>query len=262
MSAPKPENVIAAFRRLHPPDAERVIVKMLSEFLTKHPETLGAVAEAVNGLDIPRPVDPKRAHLQTENGRYYGYPECCIREFCNRGTQELSEAVQKATDSIGCGFVPCEHHAAEINAGRATLESILVNRKCPDSIAREGYPRYMVSLQINRATSIVFAQLEDEYPAWKFCEYINFKSTLRHAMFDGMHAEYHRMSDEEVDSALEFGSGGGEFFDMVDAAGLLTFRLERGPDDVGTSFDQWLAKRIAQGLAHPPDGDGSHPGVS
>lgn len=70
-------------------------------------------------------------------GKQYGYPNCCIKEFCE---QPPSSFKGKPTDSdfarydAGCvngkftGFIPCLNHAKQINNGEITLNSLIVNR--------------------------------------------------------------------------------------------------------------------------------------
>jgi hypothetical protein len=67
--------------------------------------------------------------LWIENGHYFGYPECCIKNFCERGFKltDEQEAVHKHT-----GFTPCPECSKKILRGEATLESLLVNRICKE----------------------------------------------------------------------------------------------------------------------------------
>lgn len=81
-----------------------------------------------------------RRGWQMENtimGRALGYPECCIKEFCDKTPDDLSGEVSeddkmrmKAAMLNGkfSGFVPCKFHAAEILKGHVTLPDLIVYR--------------------------------------------------------------------------------------------------------------------------------------
>ena len=62
----------------------------------------------------------------TENGRYFGYPECCIRSFirgpilaCNRNPVQLEA-------SNHTGFIPCVKHSKQIVSGKITLKDLIL----------------------------------------------------------------------------------------------------------------------------------------
>ena len=72
-------------------------------------------------------------------GKDLGYPDCCIKEFCDQPPEWLKK--QKSPSKIdlrrykaGCingqftGFIPCAFHAKEITMGRITLNSLINNR--------------------------------------------------------------------------------------------------------------------------------------
>lgn len=66
-----------------------------------------------------------------QSGLYYGYPCCCIHEFCTDvfGNREVrSKAGQLNGKSTG--FIPCTKHSEQINAGEITLESLIEHRMC------------------------------------------------------------------------------------------------------------------------------------
>jgi hypothetical protein len=77
-------------------------------------------------------------HENAPLGRALGYPECCIREFCNQPPSMLKNGTPSKDDKRRykaslmngeyTGFVPCSKHAAEIVAGKITLESLITNR--------------------------------------------------------------------------------------------------------------------------------------
>jgi hypothetical protein len=72
-------------------------------------------------------------------GRDLGYPECCVKAFCDQPPALLRERRTPSKDDqirykAGCirgeftGFIPCINHAKEIVAGRITLASLVKNR--------------------------------------------------------------------------------------------------------------------------------------
>jgi len=72
-------------------------------------------------------------------GRELGYPECCIKEFCDQPPALLNQMKSPSKIDLrrykaGCingvfsGFIPCAFHAKEITMGRITLESLIKNR--------------------------------------------------------------------------------------------------------------------------------------
>lgn len=72
-------------------------------------------------------------------GHGLGYPECCIKAFCNQPPQLLEILGVNDNDRLrykaACidgkftGFIPCTIHAKEILSGKITLVSLLKNRK-------------------------------------------------------------------------------------------------------------------------------------
>lgn len=65
----------------------------------------------------------------TYYGKYYGFPECCIHDFCHpRGNRDRQFQASNST-----GFVPCKDHAEQILSGQVTLEELITNRKHPIS---------------------------------------------------------------------------------------------------------------------------------
>lgn len=65
-----------------------------------------------------------------EQGLYYGYPDCCIMDFCKRASKvnEPTEAQGKA--SLGTGFIPCPSCTELVNAGQLTLQDLIKDRVC------------------------------------------------------------------------------------------------------------------------------------
>lgn len=78
-----------------------------------------------------------------EFGKELGYPDCCIKEFCldhpkileykrNKGIPPSKEDLRRFkaahVDGNYTGFIPCNIHAKQINEGKITLASLIVNR--------------------------------------------------------------------------------------------------------------------------------------
>lgn len=74
----------------------------------------------------------------TPLGKELGYPDCCIKEFCNQPPVLLRNSKPKKDDQrrykAGCingvftGFIPCKMHAREIVMGKIKLENLINNR--------------------------------------------------------------------------------------------------------------------------------------
>jgi len=66
-----------------------------------------------------------------QNGKYFGYPQCCIDSFCNKSKENqfyISPEQEKAVDNHG--FIPCQEHAVMILEGNITLGELIKDRKC------------------------------------------------------------------------------------------------------------------------------------
>lgn len=73
-------------------------------------------------------------------GKLLGYPQCCIKEFCNQppGSLENLDPVETykihlrwKASHIGpyySGFIPCYAHALEILTGHTELKDLIQNR--------------------------------------------------------------------------------------------------------------------------------------
>jgi len=72
-------------------------------------------------------------------GKELGYPDCCIKEFCEQPPALLKKMNKPTKDDLrrykaGCingqftGFIPCSFHAKEITMGKITLASLIKNR--------------------------------------------------------------------------------------------------------------------------------------
>lgn len=74
-------------------------------------------------------MESKKHKHWIKMGIYYGYPKCCIENFCERGytLTKNQELVHKNT-----GFTPCPKCSEKILSGETTLEGLLVNRICKE----------------------------------------------------------------------------------------------------------------------------------
>jgi hypothetical protein len=73
-------------------------------------------------------------------GKQLGYPDCCIKEFCDQPPALLKRNLGNATkddkrrykagciDGVFTGFIPCAFHAKQITMGKITLASLITNR--------------------------------------------------------------------------------------------------------------------------------------
>ncbi len=67
-----------------------------------------------------------------------GYPDCCIKEFCDQPPALLAKTERTENDMLryeaACingeysGLIPCIRHAKEILSGKIKLESLIKNR--------------------------------------------------------------------------------------------------------------------------------------
>ncbi len=71
-------------------------------------------------------------------GKRLGYPDCCIKEFCDQPPSVLEMRGTNNNDTIRydmsfingiySGFIPCLNHAKQIKNGTITLKSLIQNR--------------------------------------------------------------------------------------------------------------------------------------
>lgn len=61
-------------------------------------------------------------------GKYYGYPECCIKSFVNLFHLNQKSAEQEKVH-MSTGFIPCHEHAMEILAGRIVIEDLILKSR-------------------------------------------------------------------------------------------------------------------------------------
>ncbi len=72
-------------------------------------------------------------------GKYLGYPECCIKEFCDQPPHKLKDKEPTGRDKLRLqrsyinrvytGFIPCYRHAREIQGGITKLTELIKNRR-------------------------------------------------------------------------------------------------------------------------------------
>mgnify|MGYP003351927713 CR=1 FL=1 len=92
-------------------------------------------------------------NFEAANGKFYGYPDCCIEEYLSRQAngiswQLLEEKFPKAFALLGRkGFIPCEKHLTLIEAGNIIPQELISGRIDPSpypddtisSISREEF---------------------------------------------------------------------------------------------------------------------------
>lgn len=75
--------------------------------------------------------------VSRESGKKYGYPQCCIDEFCNQPPsyfedQHPEDEIKNKTRWLAAqfngkfsGFIPCYVHAKEILSGKIKLHELV-----------------------------------------------------------------------------------------------------------------------------------------
>lgn len=71
-------------------------------------------------------IDSETVNQWRYRGKYFGYPDCCIEEFCQLLHYPLNREISKLTKKHG--FIPCAECRQKIENGEATLESLITNR--------------------------------------------------------------------------------------------------------------------------------------
>jgi hypothetical protein len=76
--------------------------------------------------------------INQPTGKALGYPDCCIKEFCDQPPELLKVLTPTDNDKrrfiAGCidgvftGFIPCNYHAKQIISGNITLNSLIKDR--------------------------------------------------------------------------------------------------------------------------------------
>jgi hypothetical protein len=91
-----------------------------------------------NNNSIGNVEDELFVHSSLVNGKKYGYPACCIREFCENTPSYMKRNGASQTDRMRfeasklngeyTGFIPCKAHAEAILRGEIELQSLISNR--------------------------------------------------------------------------------------------------------------------------------------
>jgi len=65
-----------------------------------------------------------------ESGKYYGYPDCCIKQFIET-VGSLNETCTRVIYSKNSGFIPCDLCVIKLkNNNNLKLKDFITNRKC------------------------------------------------------------------------------------------------------------------------------------
>ena len=76
----------------------------------------------------------RRTPSYTNNGKNYGYPDCCIKEFSENAfkvkSPERNVCFIAAENS---GFVPCYYHSCQILNNEIKITDLIKNRICKKS---------------------------------------------------------------------------------------------------------------------------------
>lgn len=75
---------------------------------------------------------------QEEQGRHYGYPDCCIKSFINQTNQNNITCRKKYYYCI-YGFLPCFQCYEKLTNG-LNIDNLMVNRKCVGLISNRTDP--------------------------------------------------------------------------------------------------------------------------
>jgi hypothetical protein len=96
----------------------------------KHEELACACPECDPANLKHKPAEITDEQYWTAVGKFYGYPDCCIKEFLVNASQMLPpEGVRK--QAAHRGFVPCENHSRELLQLKVSYSGLLKNRICP-----------------------------------------------------------------------------------------------------------------------------------
>jgi hypothetical protein len=106
------------------------------------------------------------ADLSYVLGKYYGYPTCCIVEFCSDIVYRR-DAARRNID--GSGFIPCTNHFNEVKSNKKKL-SDLINK---NAAAYKGFIRYSERKPVE-AKQYLVRYYTDEYHANRKAEYLEF----------------------------------------------------------------------------------------
>lgn len=69
-----------------------------------------------------------KTDIWQENGKVFGYPQCCIDSFCKTFGFMGADENQREVAQNGFGFIPCPKHAKQILDKEITIESLIKDR--------------------------------------------------------------------------------------------------------------------------------------
>ena len=78
---------------------------------------------------------PSTATYWEERGKYFGYPQCCIDQFC----ASLERTDEQRDASQGTGFVPCTKHSKMILTGHIRIKDLITGRQHNQPFPMDGY---------------------------------------------------------------------------------------------------------------------------
>ncbi len=88
-------------------------------------------------------------NLQRVMGEYFGYPKCCIDEWCASHPVFFYMRPEVQQEAERGGFIPCLKHSKEIVASKVTHEALIENRICsvpfPDQPSDREVDKYIAS---------------------------------------------------------------------------------------------------------------------
>lgn len=99
---------------------------------------LAAIAGVTTGYLLGWYWTKKWYDINAPYGKLLGYPDCCIKAFCDQPPQLLK--ITRLTDDDRMrfdaahingeytGFIPCAEHARQVKTGDITLQSLIKNR--------------------------------------------------------------------------------------------------------------------------------------
>lgn len=64
-----------------------------------------------------------------EYGRYFGYPECCIRSFVRGPIFASDRNPVQLKASNHTGFIPCVKHSKQVVSGKIKLEDLILSTR-------------------------------------------------------------------------------------------------------------------------------------
>ena len=67
-----------------------------------------------------------------KNGKWFGYPDCCINDFVTRGENDFIRPTRNQCKmSKNSGFIPCSYCSWKVLSKQCTLEELINKRKAP-----------------------------------------------------------------------------------------------------------------------------------